>query len=222
MPRQTLKQRRETAAVIADKLTECHANARIELVFANPLELTVATVLSAQCTDVRVNQVTAKLFQKYCKPEDYLKVPAEELEADIRPTGFFRQKAKSIRGIMTALQEKHNGQVPREMAELTSLPGVGRKTANVIRGNAFGLRGMVVDTHVRRIANRLGLTKSDDPEKIEQDLMKLFPEQDWTQLSHVFIFHGRYICNARKPKCEQCPVSDECVYYRKTRSRTAG
>jgi endonuclease-3 len=217
MPRQSIKQRREIAAVIADKLTERHADAHIELVFTNPLELTVATVLSAQCTDTKVNQVTAGLFKKYRKPEDYLQVPAEELEADIRPTGFFRQKTKSIRGIMQALLEKYNGQVPQEMAELIALRGIGRKTANVIRGNAFGLRGMVVDTHVRRVTNRLGLTKSEDPEKIEQELMKLFPERDWTQLSHVFIFHGRYVCNARKPKCDECPVSTKCVYFQNNR-----
>ncbi|OPZ30778.1 MAG: Ultraviolet N-glycosylase/AP lyase [Lentisphaerae bacterium ADurb.BinA184] len=195
-----------------------HPGARIELDFANPLELTVATVLSAQCTDVRVNQVTKALFRKYRCPADYLAVPAEELEADIRPTGFFRQKAKSLRGIMQGLIGRHGGEVPRTMEELTALPGIGRKTANVILGNAFGQRsGVVVDTHVGRVAQRLGLTRAADPVKIEQDLMRRFPDADWILLSHRFIFHGRYICKARRPECGRCELAGPCPFARRAR-----
>jgi endonuclease-3 len=208
----------EKARTAAEKLSVKYPHADIELKFSNPLELLVATVLSAQCTDIRVNQVTAKLFHKYHSPEDYLEVPEEELQQDIRSAGFFKQKTKSIRGIMQALLARHNGEVPASLAELTALPGVGRKTANVILGNAFETPGMVVDTHVRRVSQRIGLTKHNDPEKIEQDLMRLFPRQDWTRLSHVLIFHGRYTCAARKPKCAQCPLTGCCNYFAQTTS----
>src|SRR5690606_7743903 len=158
--------------------------------------------------DIRVNQVTAVLFKKFKKPEDYAKKSQAELEEIIRPTGFFRQKAKSIRGAVKIILEKHQGEVPQTMEELTKLPGVGRKTANVILGNAFGIPGMPVDTHVTRIANRLGLTKESDAVKIETDLTKLIAKKDWTQFSHTLIFHGRRICKARSPQCEKCNVKE--------------
>lgn len=184
---------------------------RTALDWSNPLELLVAVILSAQCTDARVNQVTQSLFLKYTKPEDYAAVPREELEDDIRSTGFFRNKAKSIQGMARALTEDHDGEVPRTMAELTALPGVGRKTANVILGNAFGINeGVVVDTHVKRLSNRLGLTREQTPEKIERDLIPLVPEEDRTAFSHLLILHGRAVCKARKPLCPDCPLNDIC------------
>lgn len=192
-------------------LTDRYPDAGCELVYANPLELTVAVVLSAQCTDARVNLITAALFNKYRTPGDYLAVPAEELENDIRSAGFFRRKAKSIRGIMTAVLEKHGGEVPRTMAELTALPGVGRKTANVIMGNAFNQpAGIAVDTHVGRVARRLGLTRHENPDKVEQDLVRLFPRERWTDINHILIFHGRYTCKSRKPLCGECPLAECC------------
>lgn len=204
----------EKAGRVYRLLRQEHPDAGIELHFSNPLELFVATVLSAQCTDVRVNAVTAELFKKYRQPEDYLKVPVEELEADIRSTGFFRNKAKSIRGAMQLLLDRFGGRLPATMAELTELPGAGRKTANVILGNAFGVPGVVVDTHVKRLAGRIGLSANEDPVKIEFDLMELFPKKDWTLLSHLLIFHGRRICQARKPACERCPIVNDCDFYR--------
>lgn len=203
---------KEKTLLILEKLTERYPDAQIELNFTSPLELAVATILSAQCTDVRVNKVTADLFQKYQKPGDYLNVPVEKLEEDIRSTGFYRNKAKSIRGCCQAIIEKHGGQLPQTMEELTQLPGFGRKTANVILGNAFGVPGMVVDTHVKRISNRLGLTQNSDPVKIEYDLMEIVPQDMWTQTSHLFIFHGRRTCTARNPKCGECVVYDQCVF----------
>jgi endonuclease-3 len=177
----------------------------------NPLELLVATILSAQCTDARVNVVTRDLFAKYRVADDYANASPEELEDEIRSTGFFRNKTKSIIGMAQALVERHGGRVPSTMAELTALPGVGRKTANVVLGNAFGIdEGIVVDTHVKRIANRLKLTNHADPEKIERDLMKIVPGEKWTPFSHLLIHHGRQICQARSPKCEICPVRALC------------
>ncbi len=171
----------------------------------------MATVLSAQCTDVRVNLVTPALFAACPTAAHYAQIPLENLEAFIQSTGFFRNKAKSLQGLGRALVERHGGQVPRSMAELVQLPGVGRKTANVVLGNAFGLNeGVVVDTHVGRLAGRLGLSRATDPVKIEQDLMPLFPRQDWTLLSHLLIDHGRKICNARKPMCASCLLADIC------------
>jgi endonuclease-3 len=194
-------------------LKKAHPDARIELNFSNPLELLVATILSAQCTDVRVNQVTAELFKKYRRPQDYLAVPVEELEADIRSTGFFRNKAKSIRGAASAIIERFGGRVPATLDELVTLPGVGRKTANVLLGNAFDTPGIVVDTHVSRVTQRLGLTRNNDPVRIEFDLLELLPQKDWTLFSHTIIFHGRRICLARQPRCEICPVAALCNCY---------
>ncbi|MDX1764588.1 MAG: endonuclease III [bacterium] len=204
---------KEKSAQVFKRLKKANPEARIELKFRSPLELLVATILSAQCTDVRVNQVTATLFKKYKKPADYLKVPAAELEDDIRSTGFYRQKAKSLRGVMEGLLENHKGTVPAEMDALTTLPGVGRKTANVVLGNAFHIPGIVVDTHVGRVSQRIGLSSKRQPDKIERDLNNLFPQKQWTQLSHILIFHGRYTCKARNPLCEECAVSGLCDFY---------
>lgn len=188
-----------------------YPGARTELDWSNPLELLVATILSAQTTDVRVNEVTKTLFAKYRSAADYAGADPNELEEDIRPTGFFRNKARSLRGMAQALVEEHGGEVPRTMPELVVLPGVGRKTANVVLGNAFGIdEGVVVDTHVRRVSGRLGLTGKQDPEKIEQDLMRVVPREDWTVFSHLLIFHGRRVCKARKPDCPNCPLNDVC------------
>jgi endonuclease III len=188
-----------------------YPNAHIELNFRNPVELLVATILSAQSTDKRVNMVTPALFKKYRTAKDYADAPQAELENAIKSTGFYRNKAKSIRGAMRAIVEKHGGKVPDTMEELCALPGVGRKTANVVLGNAFGKNdGIVVDTHVMRLSQRLRLTKHKDAEKIEQDLMKLVPSEHWTDWSHWLIWHGRRRCYARKPDCSQCEVFRLC------------
>jgi endonuclease III len=188
-----------------------YPDARTELDWSNPLELLVATILSAQTTDVQVNRVTESLFSKYRTAEDYADSTPDELEEDIRPTGFYRNKARSLRSMASALVEEHGGEVPRTMSELVALPGVGRKTANVVLGNAFGTNeGIVVDTHVRRVSGRLGLTESSDPVKIEQELMRLVPEGDWTTFSHLLILHGRRTCKARKPDCPNCLLNDIC------------
>jgi len=188
-----------------------YPDATTELNWSNPLELLVATILSAQSTDVRVNQVTKDLFEKYRTAEDYAGADLTELEEDIRPTGFYRNKARALQGMARALLERHGGGVPRTMAELVALPGVGRKTANVVLGNAFGVdEGIVVDTHVRRVSNRLGLTEESDPEKIEKDLLQVVPEEDRTVFSHMLIFHGRRVCKARKPDCPGCVLNDVC------------
>jgi endonuclease-3 len=212
----TRAQLQDKATRVYAALRQRHANAHCELDYSTPLDLLVATVLSAQCTDVRVNQVTASLFRKYRVPDDYLRVAPAELEADIRPTGFFRKKAESLRQIMTTLKERHGGQVPGDLDALTALSGVGRKTANVILGNCFGVPGIVVDTHVSRVCQRLGLTRQTDPEKIEADLMKLYPKAEWVQLSHTLVFHGRYLCEARRPQCQDCPVNGLCDAFRAT------
>jgi endonuclease-3 len=188
-----------------------YPDARTELDWSNPLELLVATILSAQTTDVQVNRVTESLFAKYRTAEDYADSTPDELEADIRPTGFYRNKARSLRGMASVLVEEHGGEVPHTMSELVALPGVGRKTANVVLGNAFGTNeGIVVDTHVRRVSNRLGLTESQDPVKIEQDLMEVVREEDWTVFSHLLILHGRRTCKSRKPDCPNCALNDIC------------
>ena len=193
------------------RLKAAYPNARTELSWTNPLELLVATILSAQTTDVRVNLVTPNLFAKYPTAADYAGADPEELEEDIRPTGFFRNKAKSLLGMARALVEDHGGEVPRTMPELVALPGVGRKTANVVLGNAFSIdEGVVVDTHVRRLSNRLGFTTQKDPEKIERDLMQTVPREDWTVFSHLLILHGRSTCKSRKPDCENCTLNDLC------------
>ena len=193
------------------RLKSAYPEARTALDWSNPLELLVATILSAQTTDVRVNAVTPNLFAKYPTAADYAGADPTELEEDIRPTGFFRNKAKSLRGMARALADDHGGEVPRTMDELVALPGVGRKTANVVLGNAFGIdEGVVVDTHVRRLSNRLGFTTQNDPEKIERDLMQTVPNRDWTVFSHLLILHGRSVCKARKPACVDCVVNDLC------------
>jgi endonuclease III len=208
----TTEARRLRVAAILPILKETYRNAKCSLDFTNPLELLVATILSAQCTDERVNIVTRSLFKKYRSAKAYAGVPQEELEQDIQSTGFYRNKAKSLRGMGAALVEHHGGRVPRTMDELTALPGVGRKTANVVLGNAFDTNvGVVVDTHVTRVANRLGLTKhAVDAVKIEQDLVDIVPQDQWTLFSHLLIHHGRQICQARKPRCEQCPLLPHC------------
>jgi endonuclease-3 len=188
-----------------------YPDATTELNWSNPLELLVATILSAQTTDVRVNQVTKELFERYRVAEDYAVAELTELEEDIRPTGFYRNKARALQGMARALLERHGGEVPRTMAELVALPGVGRKTANVVLGNAFGVdEGIVVDTHVRRVSNRLGLTEERDPEKIERDLLRVVPKEDRTVFSHLLIFHGRRVCKARKPDCTGCVLNNIC------------
>ncbi len=203
------------AATILQRLAETFPQARLELDFESPLQLLVATILAAQCTDVRVNQVTRTLFEKYRKAQDYLQVPEEELQEDIRSTGFYRQKADKIRQSMNALIERHGGEVPSGMKELTALPGVGRKTANVILGNCFGIAGIVVDTHMTRLGQRLGLTSEKSPVKIETALGKLLPEKDWIRFSLTMILHGRYVCKARKPLCDKCSLLDQCPYFQK-------
>jgi endonuclease-3 len=200
-----------SAQEVVDRLKSEYPDARTELDWTNPLELLVATMLSAQTTDVQVNKVTESLFAKYHTAEDYAGADPEELEDDIRPTGFYRNKARSLQGMANALVDEHGGEVPRTMRELVELPGVGRKTANVVLGNAFGVdEGIVVDTHVRRVSGRLGLTENTDPEKIERDLMQVVPEEDWTVFSHLLILHGRRTCKARKPDCPNCVLNDIC------------
>jgi endonuclease III len=195
---------------IIDRLAEEHQDATIALTFRGPLELLVSVMLSAQTTDVNVNRVTATLFEKYRSPEDYLAVPEEELQRDIFATGFYRQKTKSIRGTMRMLLEEFDGEVPRTLEELTRLPGVARKTANVVAAELGRPQGVVVDTHVRRLSQRLGLTKQEDPVKIERDLIKLVPREDWGRFPHLLIWHGRRVCLARAPRCEECVLNDLC------------
>jgi len=195
---------------IIECLATAHQDATIALRFQNELELLVSVMLSAQTTDVNVNRVTPALFREYRRPEDYLAVPQEELENDIRPTGFFRQKARAIRGAMKMLIEDFDGQVPRRVEDLVRLPGVGRKTANVVAAELGEPQGIVVDTHVRRLSQRLGLTKHEDPVKIERDLMRLVPRADWGRFPHLLIWHGRRVCLARRPRCEDCVINDLC------------
>ncbi|HEV8158902.1 MAG TPA: endonuclease III [Pyrinomonadaceae bacterium] len=196
---------------IIKRLKKEYPDAHCELTYASAFELLVATILSAQCTDERVNVVTATLFRKYRSPQDYLKVAQEELELDIRPTGFFRNKAKSIQGTSRKIIENFGGDIPQTMEELLTLNGVARKTANVVLGNAFGIAsGVVVDTHVSRVSHRLGLTENVAPEKIEKDLTVLVPQKDWILFPHLLIAHGRKICQARKPKCEICVLESIC------------
>ena len=192
-----------------------YPDARCTLNFTTPFELLIATILAAQCTDERVNQVTEELFKKYRRPQDYLKVELTELEEDIRPTGFFRNKARNIRGCVSQIVKDYDGQVPKDMGEFVNLPGVGRKTANVVLGNAFGIPGIVVDTHVGRVAQRLGLTTRTDPVKIEFDLMEIISRKEWVDFSHQLVFHGRRVCSARKPLCERCLLKEYCLYYKK-------
>lgn len=201
----------QRAQALAKKFLHLYPDAHCELLHDNPLELLVATILSAQCTDVRVNQITPLLFQRCKTAEDYASISQQELESIIRSTGFFRNKATAIRKTATAILEKHAGKIPKSLAELSALPGVGRKTANVVLSNAFEIHeGVVVDTHVGRLAQRLGLTQHHQPVKIEQDLMKLFPQKEWSILSHWLISHGRRRCYARKPDCKECELRSLC------------
>ncbi len=217
MPATAAKRRRarsatpERAREIYERLIEHYPDAHCALDFKSPFQLLIATILSAQCTDKRVNMVTPALFKRYRTPAALAAANPEELEEIIKSTGFFRNKTKSLLGMSNAVDEQHRGRVPDSMDELVKLPGVGRKTANVILGNAFDKNeGVVVDTHVGRVSKRLGLTKQTDPVKVERDLMKLFPNDRWTMLSHLLIEHGRRICEARRPKCEACFLSDIC------------
>jgi endonuclease III len=195
---------------LVERLAAEHADATIALRFRNELELLVSVILSAQTTDVNVNRVTATLFEKYRRPEDYLAVPQEELERDIYATGFYRQKAKSLRGTARVLLEEFDGVVPRTLDELLRLPGVARKTANVVAAELGHPQGVVVDTHVRRLSQRLGLTRQEDPVRIERDLVRLVPREDWGRFPHLLIWHGRRVCVARRPRCEECVVNDLC------------
>lgn len=196
---------------IISRLRKVFPNPKIALEYRDPLQLLVATILSAQCTDERVNQVTPALFKKYRTAKDYAEANVAEFEQEIRPTGFFRAKTKSIINCCKQIVEKHGGKVPQTMEEMVQLPGVGRKTANCVLGNAYGIpSGIVVDTHVRRLAQRIGLSKNDDPEKIESDLMEIVPKKDWIDFGNMLIWHGRRTCQARKPRCPECVINDLC------------
>jgi endonuclease-3 len=208
--RRGLGRRRERIGPIIDRLAEEHADAQIALRFRSDLELLVSVMLSAQTTDTNVNRVTGTLFRKYRKPEDYLAVPEEELQRDIYATGFFRQKTKAIRGTMRVLIEEYDGEVPHRLEDLVRLPGVARKTANVVAAELGHAQGIVVDTHVRRLSQRLGLTREDDPVKIERDLQRVVPRADWARFPHLLIWHGRRVCDARRPRCEDCVLEDLC------------
>ncbi len=208
--RRGLGTRRERIKPIVERLAVEHADAEIALHFGSDVELLISVMLSAQTTDVNVNRVTKRLFVKYRKPEDYLAVPVEELEQDVYQTGFYRQKTKSIRGAMRVLLEEYDGVVPRRLEDLLRLPGVARKTANVVAAELGEAQGIVVDTHVRRLSQRLGLTRADDPVKIELDLQKIVPRADWARLPHLLIWHGRRVCDARRPRCEDCVLADLC------------
>jgi endonuclease-3 len=214
MPRavsKTVHERKARVAAILPILKKTYPDAKCSLDHKTPLQLLIATILSAQCTDDRVNIVTKALFKKYKSPDDLVKVPQEELEKDIQSTGFYRNKAKSLKAMAQSLIDQHGGKVPDTMEQLVLLAGVGRKTANVVLGNAFGKNiGITVDTHVTRLSQRLGLTRHTDAVKIEQDLIPLVPQGDWTLWSHLLIYHGRKICQARKPKCEECPLLEHC------------
>jgi endonuclease-3 len=209
--RETVVQLKLRTKTIIQRLKRNYPDAHCALDHGNPFELLVATILSAQCTDERVNQVTKSLFKRFQAPADYVAAPLSELEEMIRSTGFFRAKAKNIQTTAKMIVEQYGGQVPRKMEQLTALPGVGRKTANVVLGNAFGLiTGVVVDTHVKRLAYRMGLTRAKMPEKVETDLQELVPRKDWILFSHLLITHGRQICKARTPDCEKCFLADIC------------
>jgi len=211
MPRESKKARAERGAEVFDLLHEEYPDAHCELDFESPFQLAVATILSAQTTDVRVNMVTPELFERYPDARALAAGRQEDVEEIVRTTGFFRNKARNIIGFARGVVSEHEGEVPSSMEDLAALPGVGRKTANVILGNAFGIdEGVVVDTHVKRLSTLLGFTKEQAPEKIEQELMAIFPESRWTLLSHLLIWHGRRVCDARKPRCEACVVSHLC------------
>jgi endonuclease III len=209
--RESFEELKTRTREVIRRLKRAYPGAKCSLNHSNPFELLVATILSAQCTDERVNIVTADLFRKYRKPEDYLKVPPRELEKDIQSTGFFRNKTKSLQGTAKVLTEQYGGEVPHTMDELLELPGVARKTANVVLGNAFDIHaGVVVDTHVMRLSHRLGFTQQKTAEKIEQDLIQIVPKKDWVIFPHLMIYHGRKICKARNPFCAECQVEKQC------------
>ncbi|HVU77039.1 MAG TPA: endonuclease III [Gaiellaceae bacterium] len=205
--RKKVAPKKERVRPVIQRLAVEHSDAKIALRFSNPLELLISVMLSAQTTDVNVNRVTEKLFAKYRRPEDYLAVPVAELERDIFATGFYRQKAKSLRGAMQRIIEEHDGEVPTAFEDLLKLPGVARKTANVVSAERGAPQGIVVDTHVRRISQRLAFTRQEDPVKIERDLVRLVPREDWARFPHLLIWHGRRICDARRPRCEECPLA---------------
>jgi endonuclease III len=210
------KETAERAAAILSILNSLYPQVKPQLFYRNPFELLVATILSAQCTDNQVNRVTPGLFKRLRQPQEFVQTPAAEIEGLVRPTGFYRNKARNIKACCEALIERHGGQVPRTLEELVKLPGVGRKTANVVLGAAFDTPGVVVDTHVGRLSGRLGLTKNKDPKKIELDLMRIIPKNQWSDFSLRLIFFGRETCTARKPKCPICPLDHLCAYPHKT------
>jgi endonuclease-3 len=214
-PMESKARLKERAAAINAQLAQTYPNAKCSLNFRNPFELLSATILSAQCTDERVNMVTPALFKRFPNAKAMAAGDPAEIEELIRTTGFFRNKTKSLKGMAEALTRDHAGKVPNTMEELRPLPGVGRKTANVVLGNCFNTPGITVDTHMSRVTQRLGLTRNADPEKIERDLMEVIPQADWTHFSHRIIDHGRAICQARRPLCEQCPLTRWCAYYQK-------
>jgi endonuclease-3 len=206
-----MRKKAERAAEILVRLKRMYPKAKVSLDYTTPFELLIAAMLSAQSTDVRVNLVTPSLFRKYPTPQAFADATQQEMERDVKQTGFFRNKAKAVIAASKAIVERHGGEVPKTMEELTALPGVGRKTANVVLSNAFKLPvGIVVDTHVGRVAARLGLTEESQPERIEQDLMKLIPQKEWTSFAHRLIYHGRAVCIARKPKCSECQLNELC------------
>ncbi|MFO8088366.1 MAG: endonuclease III [Desulfatiglandaceae bacterium] len=205
-----LQEKRLRAAKIYEILDPLYTEEKTALEYRTPFELLIATILSAQCTDKQVNVVTKKLFEKYKGPEDYISAPVEELEADIRPTGFYKNKTRSIKGCCRGLVELYGGRVPGTLEELVKLPGVGRKTANCVLGAAFNVPGVVVDTHVKRLAIRLGFTENTNPDKIEQDLMEILPRERWRRFSDILIYHGREVCKARKPDHDRCAVARYC------------
>ncbi|GMA63239.1 endonuclease III [Alicyclobacillus fastidiosus] len=213
-----LLSKKETVEVM-DKLSKRYPDAKCALNHSNPFELLIATMLSAQCTDVRVNIVTERLFQKYRGPEDFAAATAEEVQEDIREVGLFRSKAQNIVATCRILMEQYGGEVPADRDKLVKLPGVGRKTANVVLSNAFGIPALAVDTHVLRVSNRIGLAKSDSPDDTERQICRRVPKSQWSQAHHWLIHHGRQICAARKPKCEACPIQEHCQYFRSTAGR---
>ena len=215
---ESLPAKKARARKILARLAKAYPDARTELHFTTPLDLLVATILSAQCTDERVNAVTAELFKRYRTAQDWAGIPLPTLERLIHSTGFFRAKARSLNGMARALVERHRGEVPKTLDDLVDLPGVGRKTANVVLGNAFGIPALAVDTHVFRVSQRLGLARADDPEEIHDQLCELMPRPRWTQASHLLILHGRRVCFARKPACPTCPVVSLCPWPDKTRA----
>lgn len=208
--RSELRERQRHAARVVRMLAKQYPDAKCSLNYANPLQLLIATILSAQCTDERVNKVTPALFARFPDAKAFAEAKPEEVERLIQSTGFYRNKARSIIGCCKAIVEQHGGEVPGTLEELVRLPGVGRKTANVVLGNAFGVPGLVVDTHVLRLSRRLGLTREKTPEKVEQDLMRILPPKEWVAFGHRMIYHGRQICQARKPRCEICPLAEVC------------